>query len=321
MDMREILYIVIPCYNEQEVLKETARRVGAKLSSLIAADTISELSRIVFVNDGSKDATWEIICQLTEESSLFAGIKLSRNRGHQNALLAGLMTVRDATPSPDITISMDADLQDDIDAIEGFIEKYHEGAGIVYGVRNQRKTDAFFKRFTAEGFYKIMRLLGADIVFNHADYRLMSKKALDGLAEFKEVNLFLRGLIPMIGYKTDTVYYARSERFAGESKYPLSKMLSFAFQGISSLSIKPVRIITAMGFIVFGISLLMLIYTFWKHYYGGGTVPGWSSLIVSLWALGGLQLLAIGIVGEYVGKMYMETKQRPRYIVEEIVNL
>ncbi len=307
------LYLVIPCYNEEEVLPETSKQLRAKMETLMAAGKISKESRIVFVNDGSKDRTWEIIESLHKENPLFQGIKLSRNKGHQNALLAGLMTVKEHC---DMAISMDADLQDDIDAIDGMLEKYAEGCDIVYGVRNARDTDTAFKRKTAEGYYKVMGLLGADIVYNHADYRLMSKRALDGLEQFKEVNLFLRGVVPMIGYKSDKVYYARKERFAGESKYPLKKMLAFAWEGLTSLSVKPIRMIMTLGSVIFLVSIAMLIYSLVRHAMGA-TMVGWTSTVVSIWAIGGLQLLAIGIIGEYIGKVYLETKQRPKFIVEE----
>lgn len=307
------LYLVIPCYNEEEVLPETSKQLRAKMETLMAAGKISKESRIVFVNDGSKDRTWEIIESLHKENPLFQGIKLSRNKGHQNALLAGLMTVKEHC---DMAISMDADLQDDIDAIDGMLEKYAEGCDIVYGVRNARDTDTAFKRKTAEGYYKVMGLLGADIVYNHADYRLMSKRALDGLEQFKEVNLFLRGVVPMIGYKSDKVYYARKERFAGESKYPLKKMLAFAWEGLTSLSVKPIRMIMTLGSAIFLVSIAMLIYSVVRHAMGA-TMVGWTSTVVSIWAIGGLQLLAIGIIGEYIGKVYLETKQRPKFIVEE----
>lgn len=307
------LYLVIPCYNEEEVLPETSKQLRAKMETLMAAGKISKESRIVFVNDGSKDRTWEIIESLHKENPLFQGIKLSRNKGHQNALLAGLMTVKEHC---DMAISMDADLQDDIDAIDGMLEKYAEGCDIVYGVRNARDTDTAFKRKTAEGYYKVMGLLGADIVYNHADYRLMSKRALNGLEQFKEVNLFLRGVVPMIGYKSDKVYYARKERFAGESKYPLKKMLAFAWEGLTSLSVKPIRMIMTLGSAIFLVSIAMLIYSVVRHAMGA-TMVGWTSTVVSIWAIGGLQLLAIGIIGEYIGKVYLETKQRPKFIVEE----
>lgn len=314
--MNNCLYMVIPCYNEEEVLKETASRLIEKYKSLIANDKISKNSRIVFVNDGSKDKTWDIIKELHEENVIYSGINLSRNRGHQNALLAGLMTAKDYA---DMVISMDADLQDDINAMDKMIDSYLAGSDIVYGVRNKREKDTFFKKFTAEGFYKIMNKMGAEVIFNHADYRLMSKKALEGLSNYKEVNLFLRGIVPMIGYKTDVVTYERGERFAGESKYPLGKMISFAIQGITSLSVKPMRMIVGLGFLTSFISIIMMIYSVFRHF-TGHTVTGWSSLMTSIWFLGGLNLLAIGIVGEYIGKIYLETKSRPRYIIDEFIN-
>lgn len=308
-----ILYIVVPCYNEKEVLRETAKRLKEKIYTLSDKNLISKESKILFVNDGSKDNTWEIITSLHEEDKVFSGVCLSKNRGHQNALLAGLMTAKDYA---DVVISMDADLQDDINAVDDMIEKYSEGFDIVYGVRSSRKTDTFFKRNTALLFYKMMNLLGAETVYNHADYRLMTKRALEGLAEFEEVNLFLRGLVPMIGYKTTTVEYERAERFAGESKYPFKKMLAFAIDGITSLSIKPITLITRLGLFISCISLFALIYTLIK-YFLNQTVLGWSSLMASVWLLGGLQLFAIGIIGEYIGKIYKETKRRPRYIISE----
>lgn len=308
-----ILYLVIPCYNEQEVLPETSKQLKLKLESLINSGKISKESKICFVNDGSKDKTWEIIQQLHNEDKIFRGINLSRNKGHQNALLAGLMTVKDEC---DAAISLDADLQDDINAIDEMVDKFtNEGCDVVYGVRSSRKTDTFFKKFTAEGFYKIMEKMGIEIVFNHADYRLMSKKALNGLEQFDEVNLFLRGIVPLIGYKSDKVYYERKERFAGESKYPLKKMLAFALEGITSMSIKPIRFITSLGLGIFTISIFMLIYFLVRHF-TGATVTGWTSIVVSVWAIGGLQLLSIGIIGEYIGKIYLETKHRPKFIVE-----
>lgn len=300
------LYLAIPCYNEEEVLPETAKRLKEKFSALRKAGTITAESRACFIDDGSKDKTWELICQLHQQDPMFSGIKLSRNRGHQNALLCGLMTLRERA---DCVISLDADLQDDINAIDGMLEKFQEGCDVVYGVRSKRETDTAFKRITAEGFYRVMKALGADVVFNHADYRLMSRRALDALAEYKEVNLFLRGMVPLVGYRSGVVYYERAERFAGESKYPLKKMLSFAWEGISSLSVKPMKLITRLGIVMFGISILMLIWFFIRHF-TGHTVTGWSSLAVSLWAIGGLQLLATGIVGEYIGKIYLETKGR-----------
>lgn len=308
------LYIVIPCYNEEEVLHETAKRLSAKLNSL--NKKISKQSRIVFVNDGSKDRTWEIIKSLHKQNSIYSGINLSRNQGHQNALLAGLLTIKEYC---DAAISMDADLQDDINAIDKMVDEFINGSDIVYGVRSKRKTDTSFKRFTAESFYKIMNLLGANTIYNHADYRLMSKRALNGLAEFKEVNLFLRGIVPMVGYRSSIVYYERGERFAGESKYPLKKMLAFAFEGITSLSTKPIRMITLLGGSIFAISIFMLLWSV-IGYFKGTTIPGWSSTMVSIWTIGGLLLLSIGIVGEYVGKIYLETKSRPRYIIESFIN-
>ncbi|BDF67392.1 glycosyl transferase [Oscillospiraceae bacterium] len=314
--MKDILYIVVPCYNEEEVLPETSRRLKEKLDSLMAAGTISEKSRILFVNDGSKDKTWPLIEGLHAQDPVFSGVDLSRNRGHQNALLAGLMTAKDKC---DMAISMDADLQDDVDAVDAMVDKYYAGCDIVYGVRSSRKKDTFFKRFTAEGFYRVMNFLGAETVFNHADYRLMSKRALEGLAEFKEVNLFLRGIVPMIGYTAGTVEYERGERFAGESKYPLKKMLSFAMEGITSLSTKPIRFITGLGFLIFLISIIMLI-TFVVKWALGMTVAGWASVICSVWAIGGLILLSLGVIGEYIGKIYLETKARPRFLIREVLD-
>lgn len=314
--MSDRLYVVVPCYNEEEVLPETSGRLKAKLQQLIEKGAISADSRVCFVNDGSKDRTWEIISELHAGDSLFSGINLSRNRGHQNALLAGLMTVREQA---DMVISMDADLQDDINAMDEMIDKYNAGCDVVYGVRSRRTTDTFFKRVTAEGFYKLMDKLGAKTVFNHADYRLLSRRAIDGLAGFTEVNLFLRGIVPMVGYKSDVVYYERGERFAGESKYPLSKMLAFAVEGVTSLSVKPIRYITVLGFFVFLMSIAILIYSLVRHF-TGATIQGWTTLMVSIWAIGGLILLALGVVGEYVGKIYLETKQRPRFIIEKFLD-
>ena len=313
--MNNTLCIVVPCYNEEEVLPETAKRLRAKLEQLMQAEKIGPDSRILFVNDGSKDRTWELISQLHRDCPLFCGVDLSRNRGHQNALLAGLMTAKDRA---DMVISMDADLQDDIDAVDAMVDKYLEGVDIVYGVRSSRKKDTFFKRFTAEGFYRLMNSLGAETVFNHADYRLMSKRALEGLAQFKEVNLFLRGIVPMIGYRTDTVEYERGERFAGESKYPLKKMIAFALEGITSLSVKPLRLITGLGFLIFVVSIIMIVYNI-VRWASGATVPGWASLSCSVWFMGGLILLALGVVGEYIGNLYMESKERPRFIIREVL--
>ena len=313
--MNSRLFIVIPCYNEEEVLPITSKMFLEELEDLIHKGKISDNSRILFVNDGSKDKTWEIIENLAAENPHFIGMSQSRNRGHQNALLGGLMTAKEYA---DMVISLDADLQDDIDVIDQFVEKYYEGCDIVYGVRSARTTDTFFKRFTAEGFYKIINLMGGEVVFNHADYRLMSKRALNELANYKEVNLFLRGIVPMIGFKTDVVTYERHERLAGESKYPLKKMLALAVDGITSLSIKPIRFIVFLGFMIFMCSILMLIYSLVQHFLGNTSI-GWTSLIVSIWAIGGLQLLAIGVIGEYIGKIYLETKARPRYIIEKVL--
>ncbi len=315
--MKDILYLVIPCYNEEAVLHETAKRLKEKISTMISEGMISMKSRIMFVNDGSKDDTWNIIRKLHEKDSVFSGVSLSRNRGHQNALLAGLMTAKEYA---DMVISMDADLQDDIDAIDKFVEKYYEGYDIVYGVRNKRETDTFFKRNTALAFYKFQALMGVDAVYNHADYRLMSKRALEGLEGFKEVNLFLRGIVPLIGYQYTTVAYDRNERFAGESKYPLKKMLAFALDGITSFSIKPIRFVTMTGFIIFLGSILVILYSFIRKILGF-TVGGWAFLACSIWLLGGIELLGLGVVGEYIGKIYNEAKQRPRYIISDILNV
>lgn len=314
--MDDILYIVVPCYNEEEVLPETSKRLKAKLEGLVRAGKISPKSRVLFVNDGSKDRTWEMIAALHREDPVFSGVNLTRNRGHQNALLAGLMTAKDLA---DMAISMDADLQDDVDAVDAMVDKYHAGCDIVYGVRSARKKDTFFKRFTAEGFYRVMNTLGAETVFNHADYRLMSKRALEGLAQFKEVNLFLRGIVPMVGYTTATVEYERGERFAGESKYPLKKMLAFAMEGITSLSVKPIRFITGLGFFIFLVSIAMLIYSV-VRWATGATIMGWASVICSVWAIGGLILLSLGVIGEYIGKIYLETKGRPRFLIKEVLD-
>lgn len=309
----ETLYLVIPCYNEQEVLHETTKRLLEKMNILIEQKLVSIHSKILYVNDGSKDKTWSLIEELHENNDMIQGLNLARNKGHQNALLAGLMTAKEYA---DMVISMDADLQDDINVIDEFVKKYYEGYDIVYGVRSSRKKDTFFKKFTAQGFYKLMLLMGVDLVYNHADYRLMSKRSLQNLGEFREVNLFLRGIVPQIGYKSATVEYERNERFAGESKYPLKKMLAFAMDGITSFSVKPIRMITSVGFLIFLGSLLMAMWSVIQHF-RGVTIQGWTSTIVSIWAIGGLQILAIGIVGEYIGKIYLETKDRPRYIIEK----
>ena len=310
------LYIVVPCYNEEEVLPETARRLGDKLHAMMQAGKISPRSRVLFVNDGSKDQTWGVITRLHRQDHLLCGVNLSRNRGHQNALLAGLMTAMDKA---DMVISMDADLQDDVDAAEEMVDKYLNGADIVYGVRSSRKTDTFFKRTTAEAFYRLMNLLGAETVFNHADYRLMSRRALEGLSQFKEVNLFLRGIVPMIGYPTDTVEYERGERFAGESKYPMKKMVALALEGVTSLSVKPLRMITGLGFLVFFVSLVMIAYNV-VRWATGNTVAGWASLACSVWLIGGLILLSLGVIGEYLGKLYLESKGRPRFLIQEVLD-
>ena len=317
MNENNTLYIVVPCYKEQEVLPETSKRLKEKVLALRAQGKISDKSRIMFVNDGSSDNTWPIIRQLHEqEPDLFSGVNLSRNRGHQNALLAGLLT---AVNYADMIISMDADLQDDINAVDAMVDHYHEGYEVVYGVRSKRDTDTFFKRFTAEGFYKVMKALGVDIVFNHADYRLMSRRAVEGLAQFGEVNLFLRGIVPQIGYRWTTVTYERAERFAGESKYPLKKMLAFAADGITSFSVKPIRMVFSLGVVVFLVSLVMLLYALVAKL-TGHTSAGWTSLMGSIWLIGGIQLLSLGIVGEYIGKIYKETKHRPRFIIESVLN-
>lgn len=308
----KILYLVIPCYNEEEVLPITKKALKEKMESLISAKKISADSKVMFVNDGSKDKTWELIEKYHKEDPLFVGVKLSRNKGHQNALLAGLMT---AKKYADITISMDADLQDDINVIDKMIEEYNKGKEIVYGVRSSRKKDSWFKRTTAEGFYKMMHLMGVEVVFNHADCRLMSKRALNELEKFDEVNLFLRGIVPLIGFDTSIVTYERNERLAGVSKYPLKKMLAFAWDGITSFSVKPLKMITTLGFIMLFISIIMIIYTIIVKILGN-TVDGWAFIMLSIWFIGGVQLLSIGLIGEYVGKIYSETKHRPRYIIE-----
>ena len=313
--MADILYIVVPCYNEEEVLPETSRRLKEKLEALISAGAISEESRVLFVNDGSRDKTWSLIEGLHRSDKRFSGVNLTRNRGHQNALLAGLMTAKDRA---DMTISMDADLQDDIGAVDAMVDKYYAGCDVVYGVRSSRKKDTFFKRATARGFYRVMNFLGAETVFDHADYRLLSRRALEGLAQFREVNLFLRGIVPLVGFSSEVVEYERGERFAGESKYPLKKMISFAMEGITSLSTKPIRYIALLGFLIFLVSIAMLIWSIfrWAH---GDTVLGWASVICSVWAIGGLILLSLGVIGEYIGKIYLETKARPRFLIRELL--
>ncbi len=311
------VYFVVPCYNEEEVLPETVKRLSSKLETLIKNNIADEKSRMLFVDDGSKDKTWELIEQFSSENKYVGGVKLSRNRGHQNALLSGLMTAKGKC---DCVISLDADLQDDIGVIDEFIKKYNEGCEIVYGVRSSRKKDTFFKRSTAQGYYKFMSMLGVDIVYNHADYRLLGSRALDALSEYKEVNLFLRGIVPLIGYRCDYVYYERSERFAGESKYPLKKMLRFAIDGITSFSVKPLKLISNIGIIICILSIIGFIYAL-VSVLMGVAAAGWASLMCSIWFLGGLQMFSIGIVGTYVGKIYSEVKARPRYRIEkEIIN-
>lgn len=310
------LAIVVPCYNEEEVLKIASKALREVLDDLIAKGKIAKDSFILFVNDGSKDRTWELI---EEEHQAYPvqvrGVKLAGNVGHQFALTAGLITAKDMS---DVTVSIDADLQDDVAVIEEMIDKYHAGSDIVYGVRKERKTDTFFKRTTAQGFYKLMAAMGVKTVYNHADFRLMSKRAVEHFSQFKESNLFLRGMMPLIGYQTDSVYYDRKERVAGESKYPLKKMLALAFNGISSFSVKPISLILGLGLFIIVCSILAAVYAL-ISYFTGHVVQGWTSLILSIWFLGGLQLLAIGLVGQYIGKIYMEVKQRPRYNIEKVL--
>ncbi len=310
--MESILYLVIPCYNEQEVLKETARQLEEKLGRMICAGLVSGESRVVFVNDGSKDRTWELIEELHRDNPVFTGISLAHNRGHQTALLAGLLAAKDYA---DIVISMDADLQDDIEVLDQMVEEYKKGSEIVYGVRSSRKKDTFFKRFTAESFYHIMNFMGVEIVFNHADYRLTSRKVLENLKDYREVNLFLRGIFPSMGYMHTTVSYERKERFAGESKYPLKKMLAFAWEGITSFTVSPLKMIAGLGVVISFMSLCALIWSLVVKF-AGYTVPGWTSILCSIWLLGGLQLFCLGIIGAYIGKIYEEVKQRPRFILE-----
>lgn len=308
---KPILYIVIPCYNEEKVLPITAPMFKEKIETLRAEGKVSADSRVLFVNDGSKDATWEIIQSLSSGDTVFEGLSLSRNRGHQNALLAGLIEAKDLC---DITISIDCDGQDDINAMDQMVDEYLKGAEIVYGVRSKRDTDTFFKRFSAESYYKLLNKLGGEIIYNHADYRLASSRVLREFANFEEVNIFLRGMFPMVGFKSTCVYYERHERLAGESHYPLSKMLALAFDGITSLSTKPIRLITGIG-AVFAVVALALIGYALISFFSGNTVPGWSSSLISVCLIGGIQLIALGVIGEYVGKIYLETKHRPRYIV------
>lgn len=311
--MTPVLYIVIPCYNEEKVLPITSKLFLEELKKLMGDNKVSPQSRILFVNDGSRDKTWEIIEDLSKEDEHFSGISLSRNRGHQNAVLAGLMDSKDKC---DITISIDCDGQDDITAMEEMVDKYAEGFEVVYGVRSSRKKDTFFKRFTAESFYKLLNSMGAEVVFNHADYRLISSRVLDEFAEFKEVNLFLRGMVPLVGFKSTSVYYERHERMAGESHYPLRKMLALAFDGITSLSIKPLSLITGLGLIVSLISFIGVLYAV-IAYFRGDAVSGWTSMTCIICMLGGIQLVSLGVIGQYIGKIYMESKHRPRYIISE----
>ena len=311
-----VIYIVVPCYNEEEVLPETTRQLMPLLEDLMVQGKISRKSRILYVNDGSKDGTWQIVSRLYQEHEMVSGVNLSRNRGHQNAVLAGLMYAKEYC---DAAITMDADLQDDINAINEMVDKFREGMDVVYGVRSSRRTDTFFKKFTAEGFYRLMKWMGVDIIFNHADYRLMSRRVLHQLEDYREVNLFLRGIVPLIGYPSDQVYYERQERFAGESKYPLKKMLAFALEGVTSLSVRPLRMITGLGFLVFFVSLVMIGYNV-VRWATGNTVAGWASLACSVWFIGGLILLSLGVIGEYLGKLYLESKGRPRYLIREVLD-
>ncbi len=313
MRMKPSLYIVVPCYNEEKVLPITSQQFLEEVQTLIEHGKISRDSKILFVNDGSRDSTWDIIMNLSKENEHFSGISLSRNQGHQNALLAGLMDAKDKC---DITISIDCDGQDDIAAMGEMVDQYLQGYEIVYGVRSKRDTDTFFKRFTAENFYKLLNAMGAEVIFNHADYRLISSLVLDEFAEFKEVNLFLRGMLPLVGFKSTSVFYERHERIAGDSHYPLHKMLSLAFDGITSLSTKPLSMITGLGLIVSSISFLGILYAI-ISYFRGDAVSGWASMTCIICALGGIQLISLGVIGQYIGKIYMESKHRPRYIISE----
>lgn len=306
------LSIVVPCYNEEEVLRETSTQLLSFVDRLIISSKIDDTSMIYFIDDGSQDNTWDLIETLSKEHKHISGIKLSRNRGHQNAVLAGLFTAKG-----DAVVSIDADLQDDIEVIEQMVDEYNNGNEIVYGVRNERKTDTMFKRTTAEGFYKLMKIMGVDIVFNHADYRLLSRSVIEYLKDYKEVNLFLRAMIPLIGFKSAKVYYDRAERFAGESKYPLKKMLSFAWDGITSFSVVPLRMITAIGFILFFLSMCLSFWVLGTRMFTDDAIPGWASTVLPIYLISGVQILSIGVAGEYIGKIYLETKQRPRYIIEK----
>ena len=318
MPRGDILYLVIPCYNEEEVLPETSRRLREKMTALMEAGRISPRSRVLFVDDGSKDRTWELIGRLHREDPLFSGAKLSRNRGHQNALLGGLTAAVDR--GAQVTISMDADLQDDIDAIDAFLDQYEEGCQVVYGVRSDRTTDSAFKRDTAQAFYRLMAWMGAEVVYNHADYRLMSRRAVEELLRFKEVNLFLRGMVPLVGFRSGQVTYKRGERFAGQSKYPLKKMLAFAVNGITSFSVKPIRLVLAAGILLGVLAVLGLVMAALLAVTGLASVSGLWWLGLSLWLLGAIQLAALGVVGEYVGKIYLETKARPSFILETVLD-
>ncbi len=310
-----VLYLVSPCYNEEAVLPETVKQLTEKLRAMQADGLIGPASRMLLVDDGSKDKTWTLIERFSAENTFVSGLKLAHNRGHQNALMAGLMTAKDKA---DCVISLDADLQDDVGVLDDFMVKFNEGCDVVYGVRNKRETDTFFKRTTALGFYRFMKALGVDVVYNHADYRLMSRRALEALSEYREVNLFLRGIVPLIGYRSDYVYYDRHERFAGESKYPLKKMISFALDGITSFSVKPLKMISSLGILVSLLSVIGLLYALVSHFCGF-TVAGWTAIVSSIWLLGGIQLLCIGVVGGYIGKIYSEVKARPRYRIEALV--
>lgn len=310
------LGIIVPCYNEEQLLRETTRQLLSVLGRLVDTEIISPESRIYYIDDGSTDGTWNLVETLSNETERVAGIKLSRNLGHQNALLAGLYTVE-----ADALVSIDADMQDNIDAIDEMVEQYIKGADIVYGIRDDRTTDTYFKRTSAQVFYRLMAFLGVDIVYNHADYRLLSSRAVDALKEFREVNLFLRGIVPLIGFRSAVVYYKRSERLAGESKYPLRKMLSLALEGVTSFSVTPLRIITVLGILIFAFSMLMSLYVFSIKVFANSAVPGWASTVLPIYLLGGIQILCIGVLGEYLGRIYREVKARPRYIIEQSINL
>lgn len=308
-----VLYIIVPCYNEEEVLPETSARLNALVKELTADGQTDAASRILFVDDGSRDKTWQVIEQLAAKEPLVEGLKLAHNAGHQNALWAGMMSVKEKA---DAVVTIDADLQDDVQAIRGFLEKYREGCEVVYGVRSKRETDTAFKRMTAQGFYRFMQRMGVDMVYNHADYRLLGRRALEALGEFSETNMFLRGMVPLLGFKSAEVTYERGERFAGESKYPLKKMIAFAIEGITSFSIRPVRWVALIGFLFALLGCVMALYAL-ISLICGQVVPGWTSIMVSIWIIGGVQLIALGLIGEYVGKTYNEVKRRPKFIVEE----